>query len=241
MPPVDVLAIAAHPDDAELTCGGTLAATAKRGARVGILDLTAGELGSRGSAAIRADESARASEVLGVAWRQTLGLPDAGIRNDDHARAALVEVLRAVRPTIVIAPAPAPYGRHPDHRVAAELIRDAAFLAGLRNYARGGEPHRPRKVLHTITYREDHLKPTFVVDISDVFDLKVAAIACYRSQFDGATQAGEIYPTGEPLIDVVRHHAAHYGSLIRARFGEPFYTTETMRVEDVLALSVSTF
>ncbi|MFN8573369.1 MAG: bacillithiol biosynthesis deacetylase BshB1 [Gemmatimonadaceae bacterium] len=241
MPTLDLLAIAAHPDDVELTCGGTLIAAARRGAQVGILDLTAGELGSRGTAAIRADESARSAKVMGVAWRECLALPDSGIHNDDAARAALVDVLRTVRPAVVIAPAPAPYGRHPDHRKAAELIRDACFLAGLRNYAPGKEPHRPRKVLHAIAYREDNLKPTFVVDISEVFEVKLDAIRCYASQFEGATQAGEVYPTGEPLLDVVRHQAAHDGSLIRVRYGEPFYTTETMRVDDVVSLAVSTF
>lgn len=241
MPTLDLLAIAAHPDDVELTCGGTLIASCRRGAQVGILDLTAGELGTRGTAAIRADESARAAKEMGVAWRECLGLPDARVYSNDTARAALVEVLRVVRPTIVIAPAPAPYGRHPDHRGAAELIRDACFLAGLRNYAPGKEPHRPRKVLHAIAYREDYLKPTFVVDITDTFETKVAAIRCYESQFEDATQAGEVYPTGESLIDVVRHQAAHYGSLIRARYGEPFFTTETMRVDDVVTLGVSTF
>jgi bacillithiol biosynthesis deacetylase BshB1 len=241
MTDLDLLAIAAHPDDVELTCGGTLASAARRGARVGILDLTSGELGSRGTPAIRATESAAASARMGVVWRGRFGLPDAHVRNDDSSRAQLVELYRRLRPAIVIAPAPAPYGRHPDHRAAAELIRDAAFLSGLRNYAPGSEPHRPRKILHCLAYREDYVKPTFVVDITDTFDAKVAAIRCYASQFEGATQAGEIYPTGEPLIDVVRHQAAHYGSLIRVRYGEPFFTTETMRVDDVLSLQVSTF
>jgi bacillithiol biosynthesis deacetylase BshB1 len=241
MPELDLLAIAAHPDDAELSCGGTLALAARQGYRVGILDLTAGELGTKGTPEVRRTESLRAAGILGVTWREVLGLPDARIVNSDAARQQVAGILRQLRPPIVIAPAPPPFGRHPDHRAAAELIRDAAFLAGLRKYVSDSEPHRPRKILHTIAYREDNEKPTFVVDITDVFETKVTAIASYASQFEGAIQAGEIYPTGEPLLDVVRHQAAHYGSLIRTRYGEPFYTTETMRVDDVVALAVSTF
>ena len=241
MPGLDLLAIAAHPDDAELTCGGTLALAARQGYRVGILDLTAGEMGTKGSPEVRRAEALHAAGILGVVWREVLGLPDAHIVNTDGARQRVAEILRTLRPAIVIAPAPPPFGRHPDHRVAAELIRDAAFLSGLVKYVSGSEPHRPRKVLHTLAYRDDYVKPTFVVDISDVFETKVTAIESYASQFTGAIQAGEVYPNGEPLLDVVRHQAAHYGTLIRARYGEPFYTTETMRVDDVVALAVSTF
>ena len=120
-------------------------------------------------------------------------------------------------------------------------MRDACFVAGLRKVAPETPPHRPLKVLHALSYREDNVKPTFVVDISDAFEKKLETIACYASQFGDAVQAGEVYPNGEPLRDLIRHHAAHYGSLIRCRYGEPFYTTETMRVDDVGALEVSTF
>lgn len=241
MTSLDLLAIVAHPDDAELTCGGTLIKAARAGRRTGILDLTAGEMGSRGSAEIRAAEAAKANAIMGVDCRETLALPDAGIVNTPDTRLALARALRRLRPQVVIAPAPAPFGRHPDHRAAAELIRDAVFVAGLRRLAVDLPPFRPRKVVHAITYREDYLKPTFVVDVSDSFDDKLAAIACYQSQFEGAVQAGEVYPNGEPLLDIVRHQGAHYGSLIRCRYGEPFYTTETMRVDDITALEVSTF
>jgi bacillithiol biosynthesis deacetylase BshB1 len=241
MTPLDVLAIVAHPDDAELTCGGTLIKAARAGRRTGILDLTAGEMGSRGSAELRASEAAEANAILGVSTRETLGLPDSGITNTQETRRLLARALRRLQPRIVIAPAPAPYGRHPDHRAAAELIRDAVFVAGLRKLDDALPPFRPLKVVHCIAYREDYLKPTFVVDISDTFEDKLAAIRCYRSQFDDAIQAGEIYPNGEALYDIVRHQAAHYGSLIRVRYGEPFYTTETMRVDDITMLEVSTF
>ncbi len=236
---LDVLAVAAHRDDVELTCGGTIARLVKLGRRVGILDLTQGEMGTRGSAALRADEAARAAQVLGVSVRENLGLPDAGIVNTPEARERLARVLRRLRPAVVIAPAPR--GRHPDHRVAAVLVRDAAFVAGLARVAPDLPAFRPRKVIHAVAYREDHVKPTFVVDVSDEFETKMAAIRCYTSQFDGVTQAGEVYPNGDPLEQIVRHQAAHYGSLIRCRFGEPFYTYETMKVDDISTLEVSTF
>lgn len=237
--PVDILAIAAHRDDVELTCAGVLIKHGRKGQRTGIIDLTQGEMGSRGSAAIRAAEAERGAEVMGVAVRRNLELPDAGIENTPDTRRRLAIMIRELRPRVVIAPAQ--NGRHPDHRIAAQLIRDACFLAGLAKLDANTPPHRPLKVLHAVAYREDHLKPTFVADISAEFETKLEAIRCYGSQFDGATQAGEVYPTGESLYDVVRHQAAHYGSLIRCRYGEPFLTTETMRADDLLALEVSTF
>jgi bacillithiol biosynthesis deacetylase BshB1 len=239
MPTVDILAVAAHRDDVELTCGGTLLRAAALGRRTGVVDLTQGEMGTRGSAAIRAEEAERAAAVLGLAVRENLALPDAAIVNTPDTRAALARVIRRLRPQVVIAPSP--WARHPDHRVAAELVRDACFVAGLAKVAPDVPKHRPRKVVHCITYREDAVKPTFVVDVSDVFERKMEAIRCYGSQFDEAIQAGEVYPNGEPLYDIVRHQAAHYGSLVRVRYGEPFFTHETMRVDDVAALEVSTF
>ncbi|MEO7102719.1 MAG: bacillithiol biosynthesis deacetylase BshB1 [Gemmatimonadaceae bacterium] len=239
MTDVDILAIAAHRDDVELTCGGTLIKSGRLGRTTAIIDLTAGETGTRGSAELRGRESDAASKILGVRERVNLGLPDAGLLNTPETRALLAVVIRRLRPKIVIAPPLK--GRHPDHIIAAQLIRDACFVAGLAKIVPEVPAFRPRKILHALAFREDYIKPTFVVDISDVFEDKLRAVQCYASQFDGATQAGEVYPTGEPLYDVVRHQSAHYGSLIRARFGEPFYTTETMRVDDVATLEVNTF
>lgn len=236
---VDILAIAAHRDDVELTCGGTLIKAARLGRRTAILDLTQGETGTLGSAELRATEASHAAQILGVEARENLGLPDAGIVNTPEVRLELARVVRRFRPRIVIAPAPR--GRHPDHRIAAELVRDACFIAGLAKLAPDVPKWRPHKVVHCVTYREDFEKPTFVVDVSEEFERKMEAIRCYASQFAGATQAGEVYPNGEPLLDVVRHQAAHYGTLIRTRYGEPFFTYETMRVDDLAALEVSTF
>jgi len=234
--PVDVLAIAAHRDDVELTCAGTLVRASEAGHRTGILDLTAGESATRGSPEVRAREAERAAEILGVAERRNAGLPDAHLSNTDETRRILVEQIRHFAPRVVILPFPV--GRHPDHRIASELGRDACFLAGLARYDAGGTPHRPYKMLYALSYREDPVKPTFVVDISSQFDRKLAAIRCYASQFDGAKAAGEIFPTGQDLYSLVETQNAHYGSLIRARYGEPFFTDETMAVEDVMALGV---
>ncbi|GAC1647187.1 MAG: bacillithiol biosynthesis deacetylase BshB1 [Gemmatimonadaceae bacterium] len=239
MPRVDILAIAAHRDDVELTCGGSLIKAAKQGHRTAILDLTAGEKGTRGSADARAAEASRAAELLGVDARENLGLPDAGIVNTPETRTTLAVAIRRFAPRIVIAPAN--QGRHPDHRVTAELVRDACFVAGLEKIEPSVPKHRPLKVVHCVTYREDFAKPTFVVDITDELSQKLEAIRCYASQFDGAIQAGEVYPNGDSLYEVVRQRAAHYGSLIRRRYGEPFVTTETMRVDDLMSLEVSTF
>ena len=239
MATITILAIAAHRDDVELTCGGTLIKAAKLGQHTAILDLTQGEMGTRGSAALRRAEAEQAAAVLGVSVRETLGLPDAGIENTPVTREALARVIRRLAPRVVIAPALE--GRHPDHRITAQLVRDACFVAGLAKVAPDVPKHRPHKIVHTLAYRQDFVRPTFVVDISDEFEQKMRAIRCYASQFDGAIQAGEVYPTGEPLYDVVTHYAATYGSLIRARYGEPFFTTEMMRVEDIGSLEVSTF
>ena len=241
MPIVDLLAIFPHPDDAELTCGGTLLKSAKQGHRVGILDLSAGEMASRGSVSQRSDESTRAAELLRVSLRENLGLPDSGMVNDPGTRLQVAKVIRRLQPSIVITTAPSPFGRHPDHRVCAELVRDACFISGLKTIAPELPAHRPRKVLHSITYREDYLKPTFVVDVTDEMEAKLAAVGTYDSQFSGVTQAGEVYPNGEPLLDIIRHQAAHYGSLIRVKYGEPFHTTETVQVDDVVSMQVSTF
>lgn len=239
MPTVDILAIGAHRDDVELTCAGTLIKSKSAGRRTAVIDLTAGELGTRGSAKLRGEEAERAAAIMGLDARKNLGLPDGGVVNTPETRARLAVAIRQFAPAVVIAPSPV--GKHPDHTVSAQLIRDACFVAGLGKVEPGIPPHRPRKLIHCIAYREDNLKPTFVVDITEEFERKLDAIRCYGSQFDGAIQAGEVFPNGEPLYDIVRHQAAHYGSLIRTRYGEPFFTMETMRVDDVAALEVASF
>jgi len=234
--PVDLLAIAAHRDDVELTCAGTLLKALDQGHSTGILDLTAGETGTRGSAQLRGQEAAHAAQILGVQERRNAGLPDAHLANDEASRRAIVAEIRHFAPRVVILPYP--QGRHPDHRITSELARDACFLAGLARYEAPGAPHRPEKILYTLSYREDAVKPTFVVDISAQFERKLAAVKSYASQFDGATWAGELFPNGQDLYTLVATQNAHYGSLIRVAYGEPFYCHETVRIDDVVAMGV---
>lgn len=233
---VDLLAIAAHRDDVELTCGGTLIRAVDQGYSTGILDLTQGETGTRGSAELRAAEAAKAAAVMGVAERRNAELPDAHLANTDAMRRVVVEHIRYFAPRVVILPYAV--GRHPDHRIASELGRDACFLAGLARYDAAGEPHRPHKILYALAYREDPVAPTFVVEISEQFERKMQAIRCYASQFDGAKAAGEIFPTGQDLYSLVEAQGRRYGSLIRRAFGEPYFTPETMLVDDVVGLQV---
>ncbi len=234
---VDLLAIFAHPDDAELLCGGTLARAADQGHRVGILDITGGESGSAGSASLRAQEAAEAARILGVATRTSAGLPDAALVNTPEARLAVAAHIRALRPRTVIVHWPS--ARHPDHRAAAELARDACFVAGLSKAAISGAPHRPSKILHAVAYQEPPVEPRFVVDITEQLERKLEAVAAFRSQFEGKTWAGDIFGGGDrPLLDQIRAHAAHYGSLIRRPYGEPFWSRETMLVDDVVTVGV---
>ena len=238
--PLDVLAVMAHPDDVELLCGGALLRSADRGERTGAVDLTRGERGTRGSAALREREAARAAEVLGLALRRNAGLEDAGLENGGESRRTVAGLIRELRPRIVVTHWTE--GRHPDHRVAAALVYDACFLAGLSNFDAPGEAHRPHKVVHATAFREDAPPPTFVVDVSEQMERKLEAIACYESQFEGKRQAGEVFPGGErPLYDQIRARMAADGARIRAAYGEPYWTRETLSVDSLADLPVSTF
>ncbi|MDH3270355.1 MAG: bacillithiol biosynthesis deacetylase BshB1 [Gemmatimonadota bacterium] len=238
--PLDLLAVMAHPDDAELLCGGALIKSVRRGRRVGVLDLTTGEMGSSGSGALRAEEAAAAARTMGLTERRCAGLPDSAITNDVESRHVVAEHLRALRPRVVVTHWK--IGRHRDHRIAAELVRDACYLSGLKKLDAAGEPFRPHKLVYATSFREDADPPDFVVDVSDEMDAKIEALAHYASQFDGAVQAGEVFPGGDrPLLDQVRAKAAHYGSLIRVRYGEAFRVDEALEVDDLTALKVSTF
>lgn len=238
--PLDLLAIVAHPDDAELLCGGTLIRAGDAGHRTGVLDLTGGETGTAGSPGLRATESERASEILGLAARRVAGLPDGSIENSPAARNRVAAILRELRPDTVILMWPE--ARHPDHRAASQLGHDACFVAGLARAPVDGDPFRPRKVLYALAYREHAPKPSFVVDISGQMERKLDAIYAFGSQFEGKKGMGEVYPGGErELREQLKVHAAYYGGLIRAEYGEPFWTRETMAVEDVVRLPVASF
>ncbi len=238
---LDVLAIFAHPDDAELVCGGALLKSAQMGERTGALDLTRGERATLGSPEIREKEAQNAAEVLGLTVRRNAGLPDSAIENTVESRTALVEILRDLRPRVVVTHARE--GRHRDHRIAAQLVYDACFLAGLKGFPAAGQAHRPEKLVHAMTFREDVVKPTFVIDISDQMEAKLEALACYESQFvEGLVQSGEVFPGGSrPLVDQIRVKCAHHGSLIRVAYGEPFWTRETVEMESLGQLEVATF
>ena len=238
--PLDVLAVMAHPDDAEIFCGGALIKSAEAGERTGVLDLTAGEAGSRGTTKTRALEAAAAAEVMGLADRRCAELADAGLVNDLKSRFAVARMIRVLRPRVIVTHWTR--GRHPDHRAAARLTRDAAFLAGLRNFPVGGIPHRPEKVVYALAFREDPIKPTFVVDITAQMDRKLEAMSAYDSQFRGTSGIGEVFPAGDrPLFDQIRSVHATYGSLIRRGYGEPYWTEETTMAETLGTVPVPTF
>jgi bacillithiol biosynthesis deacetylase BshB1 len=238
--PLDVLAIFAHPDDAELLCGATLAKSADAGQRVGIVDLTAGEMGSQGTSELRAQEAGRAAAVLGVGLRRCLGLPDSRLENTHDARLAVARVLRELRPRVVVTHWRV--GRHRDHRLACEIVRDACFLSALRRLDVAGEPFRPHKLVYATAFREDADPPSFVVDVTAQMDRKIEALEAYASQFTDKTQAGEVFPGGDrPLLEQIRARAAADGSRIRAAYGEPFRVDETLAVETLADLGVSSF
>lgn len=238
--PLDVLAVMAHPDDAELLCGGALAKSADAGQRVGILDLTEGEMGSQGTAELRAREAAAAARVLGVSVRRCAGLPDSRLENTEAARLTLVAHLRELRPRVVVTHWKV--GRHRDHRLTCELVRDACFLSALKKLDAPGEPFRPQKLVYATAFREDADPPSFVVDVTAQMERKLAAVAAYASQFEGKTQAGEVFPGGDrPLLEQIRAQCAHYGSRIRVAYGEPFRVDEAMEVPTLGDLAVSTF
>ncbi len=237
---LDVLAIFAHPDDAELLVGGALIRSVDRGERIGILDLTGGERGTKGSAEIRDGEASEAADILGVSLRRNAGFPDAALDTSNESRLHLAGLIRELRPRVVVTHWLE--GRHPDHHVAAQLVRDSSYLAGLKNIDASGEAFRPTKVVHATAYREDAPHPSFIIDITDQIDRKIEAIACYSSQFKGASGSGELYPGGErPLTVQVRMHAAYWGSRIRTGYAEPFWTRESLQVDTLAGLGVSTF
>jgi len=238
--PLDVLAVFAHPDDAELLAGGSLVRSVDRGERVGILDLSRGEKGSRGTAESRANEASEAARILGVTLRRNAGFPDAGIVVSDENRRRLAGWIRELRPSVVVTHWLE--GRHPDHTATARLVVEAAFLAGLRNLDAPGEAFRPRKVVHAIAFREDAPPPTFVVDVTPQLDRKLRALESYRSQFEGLAGVGEVFPGGErPVLEQVRVHLAYWGSRIRTEYGEPFWTRETLRADSLGTLEIPSF
>jgi N-acetylglucosamine malate deacetylase 1 len=247
---LDILAIAAHRDDVEQTCGGTLLKAAQRGQRIGILDLTQGEMGTRGSAEDRAREAADAAQILGVRWRQALDIPDGRVENTWENRLKVASVIRETRPRVVILP----YwkGRHPDHYTASVLGYEACFLAGLAKLDVTGQgsaaskknvesaeslrPHRPFKIIYATLYYD--VRPTFVVDIGEQFEAKFASILAYKSQFSDQEAGKDLFPAHDEIRSRVESMARFYGMLGGVTHAEPFLQKEVGLVEDLLSIPV---
>jgi len=229
---LDVLAIAAHPDDVEQTCGGTLIKMAEKGYRTAILDLTAGDMGTRGTPEIRLEEAAEAAKTLLVRQRDNMRFPDARLENTISARMSLAVKIREWQPRTVILP----YweGRHPDHYRAAEIGYEACFLAGLKKLDEYSEPHRPYKIIYSSLYA--NVTPSFVVDISAQFERRMAALLSYRSKYGAVTEGGELFPQEQEIRERLAAVARFYGNLVGAKYGEPFVVKETMLVDDIVAL-----
>jgi bacillithiol biosynthesis deacetylase BshB1 len=233
---LDLLAIAAHPDDVELTCGGTLLKMAQQGYKTGILDLTAGEMGTRGTPETRAKEAAKAAKLLRVKWRGTLGVPDSDVQPTRQHELRLAAVIRQLRPKTVILP----YweARHPDHYHASTLGYEGCFLAGLKQLPLGEEPFRPFKILYSTAYAE--VRPTFIVDITPEYRQRHHAILAYSTQFgrrSGSTKS-KVFLAIDRLEGQMNQLARHYGEMIGVRYGEPFLQKELMKVDDVVKLEV---
>lgn len=233
---VDLLVIAAHPDDAELTSGGTLLKAAAAGHRTGILDLTRGETGTRGTPDVRLREAARAAKILRVAVRRNLGLPDAHLRLCDEYKAAVAEVIRELEPRTVILP----YweGRHPDHYNAAAIGYEACFIAGLKNYGLGGLPFRPVKLLYAAAYAD--VRPTFAVDITAHHERRGRAIRAYASQFrpPKRERRSRVRLPLDELEERMSLQARAYGRMIGVRYAEGYVVKEVMQVDDVVKMPV---
>lgn len=251
---VDVLAIAAHRDDVEQTCGGTLLKLAQAGYRTAILDLTAGEMGTRGTAEQRAREAEEAARILQVSWRQNLGLPDARLENNYTNRLKVAAAVRQLRPRLVVLP----YweGRHPDHYTAARLGYEACFLAGLKKLdlpevaanfsspsevaansgsppaATPGEAHRPKKIIYCTLYAD--VRPSFVVDITGQFERRLEALLAYHSQYDDQPEGQDLFPSQQQVRHRVEAMARFYGMMAGVKYGEPFLLRETLLVDDPL-------
>src|SRR5580692_7478136 len=232
--PLDILAIAAHRDDVEQTCGGTLLKMAQHGRRTGILDLTQGEMGTRGNAESRAQEAAEAARILKVSWREALDIPDGRVENTWDNKLKIAAVLRHQRPRVLILP----YweGRHPDHYTASILGYEAAFLSGLSKLPLKGSAHRPFKIIYASLYRD--VRPTFVVDITDQFETRFASLMAYKSQFTDQEAGSGIFPMQKEIRARVESMARFYGTLGGVTYAEPFVQKEIGLVDDVTSIPV---
>src|SRR5207249_11884653 len=231
---LDILAIAAHRDDVEQTCGGTLLKMAQKGQRTGILDLTRGEMGTRGSAADREREANAAGRLMQVRWREALDIPDGRVENNWANRLKIAQVIRRARPRVVILP----YwkGRHPDHYTCSTVGYEACFLAGLHKLDLEGKPHRPFKIVYATLYYD--IRPTFVVDITEQFEGRMQSLLAYKSQFTDQDAGRADFPPQAEIRERVASMASYYGMLVGVRYAEPFVQKEVGLVEDLITIPV---
>ncbi len=235
MAPLDILAVAAHRDDVEQTCGGTLLKMAQLGHRTGILDLTQGEMGTRGTAADREREAAEAARILRVCWRQALDIPDGRVENTWENRLKVAGVIRETQPRVLILP----YwkGRHPDHYTASVLGYEATFVAGLSKLDLGNlAPHRPFKIIYATLYYD--VRPTFVVDITEQFEERFRSLMAYKSQYADQKAGSEIFPAEAEIRSRIEAMARFYGMLGGITYAEPFLQKEVGLVEDLTSIPV---
>lgn len=231
---LDILAICPHPDDAELHCAGMLMNARQHRAAVGVLDLSAGELGSRGNADLRAKEAAAATQLLGLAYRENLGLPDGFIGQASGALALIIAAIRFTRPRLIAAPHWNDH--HPDHVATSHLVREAAYLAGLQRYPVEGTPHRPEQVLYYLD--RVAVEPSLIVDISAVMSIKEQALRCYGSQLHRAdSQEPETLLASADFFERWRARHLHYGSLIGVGYGEAYVLRSPVPIQNPLELS----
>ncbi|MFH1373003.1 MAG: bacillithiol biosynthesis deacetylase BshB1 [bacterium] len=225
---LDILAIAAHPDDTEITCGGLLIKMTGLGRQTGALDLTRGEMGTLGDTSDRDTEAAAAAEIMGLAWRENLSLPDSALDYSQENKLKIATVIRATQPELVLLPHR--QQRHPDHAACSRLGYDACFLAGLKKLDVPGEPYRPRKIIYVSYFRNTDY--SFLVNISDEFERKCEAVAAYRSQFGNAVTTRNIFQPGVDIFDLMRTRAAALGQLVGVRYAEAYTIREQILIDD---------
>jgi bacillithiol biosynthesis deacetylase BshB1 len=231
---LDILTIAAHRDDVEITCGGTLIKAVDMGKKVGVLDLTRGEMGSKGTAEEREKESLAAAGIMGLSWRGNLGLPDAAVQVSMENKLKVVRIIRVFRPEVVFLPFWEQ--RHPDHLAAYRLGYDACYLAGLKKLEVDSQSHRPRKIIYVSSFRE--IKHSFFVDISKQMSRKLDAVAAYKSQFDGTPEAREIFKPGVDIFEFMTTTARHYGHLVGVEYAEAFAIRENILIDNPFDMAV---
>jgi len=230
--PVDLIFFGAHADDIELSCGGTIAKAVNDGLRIGIIELTRGELGTRGTPSVRRREALKAARILGALFREQLDFSDGGMRTGRNEELQIIEIVRRCRPKLVFSMWPD--DRHPDHIRAGRIVTEASFYSGLRQLETGLPAHRPQA---TIYYPQNYLvTPSFVVDVTKTWKTKMRAIAAFKSQFyDPKSKEPPTFIADRKFLEMIEARGRHFGALIGVEFGEAFMTKQPPKVDDVIA------